>query len=426
MPELNSQNHKLAEHYFRHEYAKMVAVITRYFGLARLNLAEDIVQDTLLEAIKTWEYKGIPENPTGWLYTVAKNKALNAIKRMTYQQNYEKDEHDFHAGQPLENPIEAVFTREKIADDQLRMMFACCHPSISRDAQITLMLKTLCGLNITEIASAYLTSEETINKRLVRARKTLRRENVDLEIPATAEIAARLETVIKSIYLMFNEGYAASTGDKVIRFDLCMEAIRLARLLDGNHLFADNATVKALLALMLLNAARFDARIDEEGMIVDMEKQDRGSWRQPLIEQGIAYLENIEMQNALSVYHFMAAISAVHCVAVHFRETDWHKILALYDGMLLIDQSPVVRLNRAIAFAHVNGYPAAIVEAEALRNKGLKNYHYFHSTLAEFYLKAKRYRAATLSLEAAISLCPNDVERRLLNKRLKECQKYYQ
>ena len=426
MTKIKSDENILAEHFFRHEYAKMVAVITRYFGLEQLNLAEDIVQDTLLEAITSWDFKGIPENPTAWLYTVAKNKALNALSRTKYQQKYESEFRHLRSSESLESSVEEVFAEEKVADDQLRMMFACCHPSISPDAQITLMLKTLCGLSIHELANAYLTAEDTINKRLVRARKTLRQKQISLDFPAAGEMTTRLETVIKSIYLLFNEGYNASNGKDHIRFDLCMEAIRLAKLISENRLFRENTTIHALLALMLLNAARFNARIDNQGMIIEMEKQDRRHWHQPLIAEGLSHLEKIKKDEAISDFHFMAAISAIHCTTSHYQQTDWKQILSLYDGLLMLNPSPIVKLNRTVAYANVHGYPKAILQAEALLPTELKEYHHLHSTLAEFYLKARRYNKACSSLVTAIQLNPNEAELKLLKARLTDCQKHIQ
>ncbi|MCI0617216.1 sigma-70 family RNA polymerase sigma factor, partial [bacterium] len=285
-----TQSKELAEHFFRHEYSKMVAVMTRYFGISQVDLAEDVVQDTLLEAIKFWEYKGIPDNPKAWLYTVAKNKALNAIKRKKLQNRYENEIEHAHAGQNLEASIDQLFSEQRIADDQLRMIFACCHPVISQESQIALILKTLCGLSISEIAKAYLTTNETINKRLVRARKILRQNHIQFEIPNEKELEERLNTVLKTIYLLFNEGYSATNGSRLIRYELCMEAIRLVELIISNSSFKSNTPVHALLALMLLDAARFEARQDGEGNIIEMSKQDRSKWSQALINKGLYHL----------------------------------------------------------------------------------------------------------------------------------------
>ena len=250
--DMNEQQEKeqLVEHFFRREYAKMVSVITRYFGAGQVDLAEEIVQDALLEAIKSWNYHGTPENPTAWLYTVAKNKALNRMKKSKYQQKYENESKHSQTIATLNAPIDELFSDQSIADDQLRMMFVCCHPSISPDAQITLILKTLCGLSITEIAKAYMTSNEAINKRLVRARKKLKQNNIQFDLPKDDELDGRLDIVLEAIYLLFSEGYHATKGDALIRYELCLEAVRLITLIVHNRLFEDDAKANALLALM--------------------------------------------------------------------------------------------------------------------------------------------------------------------------------
>lgn len=415
------KSNELAAHFFRHEYAKMVAVIAKYFGLGQLNLAEDIVQDTLLEAITSWDYRGIPENPTAWLYTVAKNKALNAANRKKYRDQYEIEAQHRQTGHSLDASVDEIFTDARIADDQLRMMFACCHSSLSQESQVALILKTLCGLSITEIAKAYITNEETMNKRLVRARKTLRQNNVRFAIPEPAEITARIDAVLKTIYLLFNEGYSATKGRRVIRYDLCMDAVRLVELLVGNKLFQGRATIHALLALMLLNASRFNARENEAGDIIEMAKQDRTEWDQKLINKGLAHLDRIEDSGEVSVYHFMAGISAYHCTAPDYAQTDWRGILALYDGLISHDSSPVVQLNRAIAISYVHGHARAIEVVEGLVSTALKDYYLLHSTLAELYRKAGRYAEAQASLVKAIDMGPTDSELRLLNFKLEHC-----
>ncbi len=419
-----TQSKELAEHFFRHEYSKMVAVMTRYFGISQVDLAEDVVQDTLLEAIKFWEYKGIPDNPKAWLYTVAKNKALNAIKRKKLQNRYENEIEHAHAGQNLEASIDQLFSEQRIADDQLRMIFACCHPVISQESQIALILKTLCGLSISEIAKAYLTTNETINKRLVRARKILRQNHIQFEIPDKKELEDRLNTVLKTIYLLFNEGYSATNGSRLIRYELCMEAIRLVELIISNSSFKSNTPVHALLALMLLDAARFEARQDGEGNIIEMSKQDRSKWSQALINKGLYHLDKITESRQISIYHVLATISAYHCSSPNYESTDWSAILSLYDTLLIFDHSPIVLLNRAIAVAKIHGSEQAIAELVELESTdALKNYYLLHSTLAELYIEQKQYEKAANSLEKAIQLTRNDAEIRLLTSKLEHCNK---
>jgi RNA polymerase sigma-70 factor (ECF subfamily) len=419
-----TQSKELAEHFFRHEYSRMVAVITRYFGIGQVGLAEDVVQDTLLEAIKFWDYKGIPDNPKAWLYTVAKNKALNAIKRKKFQNRYENETRYADVEQYLDASIDELFAEQRIADDQLRMIFACCHPAIAPEAQIALILKTLCGLSISEIAKAYLTTNETINKRLVRARKTLRQNDIQFEIPSEKELEDRLNTVLKTIYLLFNEGYSATNGSKLIRYELCMDAIRLAELIISHSSFKSNTLVHALLALMLLDASRFEARQDEEGNIIEMAKQDRSKWSQALINKGLYHLGKIQESRQISIYHVLATISAYHCSSPNYESTNWGAILSLYDTLIIFDHSPIVLLNRAIAVAKIHGSGQAIAELVELESTGaLENYYLLHSTLAELYIEQKQYEKAANSLEKAVQLTRNDAEIRLLTSKLERCKK---
>lgn len=409
----------LAEHFFRQEYAKMVAVITRYFGLDKVNMAEDIVQDTLVEAISNWEYKGIPENPEAWLYTVAKNKALNLLKRDQYQQTYAKQLETID-----QSSVESIFSEEQIADDQLRMMFACCHPAISQESQVSLMLKTLCGLSIGEIANAFLTSNETINKRLVRARKTLKEKEVSFDLPDSTDLDSRLETVLKTIFLLFNEGYSASKGDRLIKYELCLEAIRLSELVSNHPQFTRYSGPNALLSLMLLNASRFQTRVDAHGNFVRMVHQDRTGWNQQLISRGLWHLQKINESNEIGLYHILAAISAYHCTAPSYEATDWSAILKMYDALSSFDKSPLVQLNRAIALAQVEGYEAAIKVLLTLEKELPPSYYLFHSTLADLYIETSDYKQALIRLEEALKHAGVDSEVQIIEKRIAACKEH--
>lgn len=407
----------LAEHFFRLEYAKIVAVITPYFGLSKIDLAEDIVQDTLLEAIHTWEFKGIPENPTAWLYTVAKNKALNTLKKVKNQENYLISK----ISDTL--TVDTLFTDEQIADDQLRMMFACCHSTISPEAQVSLILKTLCGLSIGEIARAFLTSNETINKRLVRARKTLKEENISLELPAADVLETRLETVLKTIFLLFNEGYSTSKGDDLINHDICLESIRLVELICNNNQFKGYSKPHALLALMLLNGARFNARVDKTGYMVRMEDQDRSLWNQHLITRGLRHLDMINSSKELSIYHILATISAYHCIAKEFSQTNWQGILQMYDVLQTIDDSPLVRLNRVIPLTQLQGIEKGIEEVLSLKDSIPQNYLPYHTTVADLYIRKEAYGLAIESLKNALSLSKSTLETKTIEERIKKCER---
>ncbi len=407
----------LAEHFFRSEYAKIVSVITRYFGLQKMNQAEDIVQDTLMEAINTWEFKGIPENPQAWLYTVAKNKAINALKKNGYDTNYRNS---------LDNTsqeIDIEFSEGQIADDQLKMMFVCCHSSISQEAQICLTLKTLCGLSTDEIARAFLSSSETINKRLVRARRALRENNISFDFPDTKALKERFETVLKTIFLLFNEGYSVSKGEKLINYELCLESIRLAELLHDHKDFQHHPSLNGLLALMLLNASRFDARVDKTGQMILLPDQDRSLWNEQLINRGLIHLKELSSQNVISTYHILATISAYHCIAKDYESTDWNGILNMYDTLIKIDSSPLVKFNRAIAISKVDGAKPAIKELLKLESQIPTPYYLFQSTLADMYIKVNNHKAALMRLEKALPQTNTELERKTIANRITLCKK---
>lgn len=417
MTQKTGEGKALAAHFFRQEYAKIVAVITRYFGVDQMNMAEDIVQDTLLEAISHWEYKGIPENPQAWLYTVAKNKALNVLKRDQYQETYNKQ-----AAAMDRSPVTSLFSDQQIADDQLRMMFACCHPAISSESQVCLMLKTLCGLSIGEIASAFLTSDETINKRLVRARKSLRDTDTRFELPDHVDLEARLSTVLQTIFLLFNEGYSASRGNRLIKYELCLEAIRLTELITADTRFRKFASANAMLSLMLLNASRFEARIDKEGNFTRMEDQDRSLWNQQLISRGLWHLQKINESEEIGLYHILATISAYHCTAASYEATDWPAILQMYDALSSFDKSPLVQLNRAIALSRVEGPESAIEVLLALEKELPPTYYLFHSTLADLYIASDDFSQAISRLQKALAHAEVDSEIEIIRKRIATCE----
>lgn len=418
----NENINRLLDHLFRHESGKLVSVLTRIFGADNLDLAEDVVQDSIVEAYKQWTFSGIPDNPAGWLYTVSKNKALNILNREKHKREYADEiagysESELSSGQILDH----YFSEKDIADDQLRMIFICCHPSIPADSQIALTLKTLCGFSIKEIARAFLTNDETINKKLVRARQKLRQNKIAFEVPESKNLYKRLNTVLKTIYLMFNEGYSASTGKDVIRTELCEEAIRLTEMISEHDAIQDKSEVYALLSLMQLNSSRFSARLNEAGLSLTMAEQDRSVWNRELIQTGLSNLERtINGTNNISVYHILAAISASHCVALSYESTDWKNILSLYDSLLEFDDSPVVLLNRAIALSKVYGAEKGIKELELIKdNPAIKSYHLFYSALAQFYFEINDFSKAAESLEKAIQLSTMTSEKILLEERRK-------
>lgn len=419
MPEQLEIN-QLIDHLFRHESGRIVAVLTRIFGSENLDLAEDVVQDSLIEAIKQWAYKGVPDNPSAWLFKVAKNKALNVINREKYKRQYSTDvvhllQSEWTAGPAADH----LFSENEIRDDQLRMMFTCCHPSISPDSQVALILKTLCGFSIPEIAKAFLTNEENINKRLVRARQRIRESKIPFEIPAGNGLKKRLQTVLETIYLLFNEGYSASTGADLIRYEICEEAIWLAEIIVHHPSVHHQSNVYALLALMQLNASRFKARQDATGNILTLEQQNRSRWDFTLMEKGFINLEKSMPCEEISIYHILATISSYHCSAPDYKSTDWKSILSLYDRLVQIDNSPVVLLNRAVAISKVTGAETAISELEKLKSTpSLKSYHLFYAVQAEFYIEMNSFPEAIAMLNQAVDLAPLDSEKVFLRKKL--------
>ena len=397
----------------------MVATLTRIFGTEHLTLAEDVVQEALVRAFQTWPYYGVPENPSAWIMRTSRNLALDVVRRQKVFR--EKEAEIVHLIEGA-SPEVAVFTEQEIADDRLRLMFVCCHPSVPEDAQAALALKILCGFSVTEIARAFLTTDAAIAKRLTRAKQKIRDAHIPFEIPAGAEIARRLDGVLQALYLLFNEGYKASSGDKLVREEICQEAIRLATLLAA-HPVGNRPKTHALLALMLLNGARFPTRVDEEGNLLLLESQDRGQWDQALIARGMRHFAQSAAGDEITEYHLQAAITACHCGARDYESTDWQQILSLYDALLAFDPSPVVALNRAIAVANLRG-PAAGLEAIAAipdRDK-LSSYYLLHAVLGEFESRQNHRAVAARHFQEALRLAESRSERAFLEKKLLACR----
>src|SRR2546425_2136265 len=332
---------QLVEHLFRHESAKMVATLTRIFGIEHLNLAEDVVQEALGRALQTWPYRGIPENPSAWIMRASRNLALDVIRREKVFRGKETEIARLIEAGGSSTPEAVIFSENEITDDRLRMMFVCCHPMIPPEAQVALALKTLCGFSVTEISRAFLTTEAAIAKRVTRAKQKIQEAHVPFEIPVGDEMARRLDSVLHSLYLLFNEGYKASSGDKLVREELCHEAIRLAALL-AEHPAGNQPRTHALLALMLLNGARLLTRIYGAGNILRLQDQDRADWNGPMIARGFFHLAQSAAGDELNEYHLQAGIAACHCAAKDYPSTDWPQILSLYDRLTELNDSPVV------------------------------------------------------------------------------------
>lgn len=361
-----------------------------------MELAEDVTSESFLSAMETWPYKGVPANPVAWLYAVAKNKAVNQLKRSHVFST--KIASEIKSSLPEDAQPEIDFSEKNITDSQLQMLFAICHPSLPAEAQIGLSLRILCGFGIEEISNAFLTGKDTINKRLSRAKEKLRRENIRIEFPPETEIHQRLDNVLTTLYLLFNEGYYSESHDNILREELCWEAMRLTHLLVDNEK-TNLPTVNALMALMCFHASRFKARKDQSGEMILYEQQDESLWDQELIAKGAYFLRQASQGKVLSKYHLEAGIAYWHTVKTDTKEK-WESILQLYNFLLQVQYSPVAALNRTYAFFKVHGREAAIIEAEKL---DLSNNHFYFTLLGELYTrvdnkKAKQHFATALLL----------------------------
>ncbi|HTN07568.1 RNA polymerase sigma factor [Agriterribacter sp.] len=385
-------------------------MLTKAFGFEHIEAAEDIAGETFLAALEIWPYKGVPENPPAWLYTVAKNKAKNYIKR-----NHIFSEKIIprvkHASDAF-GEIKIDLSDQNIKDSQLQMLFAICHPSIAAEAQIGLSLRILCGFGIEEIANAFLTNKETINKRLFRAKEKLRLEKVQIEFPGEAEIGKRLETVLTTLYLLFNEGYYSESHDSVLREDLCLEAMRLMYLLVENA-STNLPHVNALLSLMCFHASRFAARKNNNGKIVLYHDQDETLWNDELIARGTFYLHQASVGNTVSKYHVEAGIGWWHTRKADTQEK-WENILQLYNRLLQIEYSPVAALNRTFALSKVKGKQAAIIEAEKLQ---LTSNHFYYTLLGELYKDIDNKKAKE-NFQTAYALAKTQTDKQIIEKEM--------
>jgi RNA polymerase sigma factor (sigma-70 family) len=395
---------------FRTEFRKIVSVLCTHFGLEHMEAAEDIAGETFLSALETWPFRGIPQNPTAWLYLVAKNKARNMIHRKNLFSK--KIEGEWKATLAGMEEIDIDLSEKNMEDSQLQMLFALCHPSIPAEAQIGLSLRILCGFGIEEIANAFLTNKEVINKRLFRAREKLRFEGVPIEFPSEAGIDLRLETVLTTLYLLFSEGYYSESQDAVLREDLCLEAMRLTHLLLENDQ-TNRPEVNALFSLMCFHASRFEARKDQHGEIVLYQDQDEKLWNEDLIKKG-AYFMHLASQGAeMSKYHLEAAIAYWNTQKSDSQEK-WENILQLYNRLLQLEYSPIAAMNRTYALSKAYGREVAIAEAEKLQ---LEGNHFYFTLLGELYTGIDDKKAA-LYLQKAFLLARTGTDKKTIQKKL--------
>jgi RNA polymerase sigma factor (sigma-70 family) len=404
---------ELPEHWFRHEFGRLVAALVRRFGARRVELCEDAVQAALLRAVEVWPQRGSPDDRSAWLYRVAHNRVVDGIRRERRS-----------AAAPDERTTEAdteahvVHLEREVTDDQLRLLFVCADPAIPHDSQVALALKTLCGFSTEEIAARFFQSVDAIHKRLQRARAALRAGAVAIDTPPLTELVTRLPAVLHIIYLLFTEGHSSSLADAPIRRELCEEAIRLGELV-ADHPVAAAAEADALVALMVLTAARFDARLDDRGELLRLEEQDRTRWDATLIQRGLARLSRAARGDVISRYHLEAAISLEHGLAPSYRETRWQEITRLYRMLAAVAPSPLVTLNQAIAVAEWQGPDAGLALLEATPPPPwLQGYHLWDATLGELHRRRGDRARAASHLARALAAAPTPAEKALLARRL--------
>ena len=411
------------DHLFRREAGRMVATLTRIFGVHNLALAEDVVQDAFCRALEVWKFRGMPENPSAWLMATAKNRALDVLRRERTARTFAPE-----VGRLLESEwtlapaVEELFGPAAIRDDQLRMMFTCCHPRLSEEAQVALILHILCGFTVDEVASAFVSSHAAIEKRITRGKKTLAAAKKLFDVASVGELSKRLPAVRRALYLLFNEGYHGASAETAVRGDLCREAMRLASLL-LDHPAGRQPATHALAALMHLHAARLPARVDAAGNLRSLFDQDRSLWDRHLASEGIRLLEISAAGPEASEYHLEAAIAAVHVRARTAEETDWATIVSLYDALLAIRPSPIVALNRAIAVAQQEGPERGLEEIGAIAGRErLAMYPFYPAAVGELELRRGRPAAARERFLGALSLARNPAERRFLEGRVMACR----
>jgi RNA polymerase sigma-70 factor (ECF subfamily) len=412
-----------SDHLFRRESGRMVAALTRIFGIHNLALAEDVVQDAFCRAMEVWPFRGMPENPSAWLMATAKNRALDVLRRERTARIFAPEVGRLlESGSTLAPAIEELFGPNDIKDDLLRMMFSCCHPRLTEESQVALVLHILCGFGIDEIASAFVIGHGAMEKRITRAKKVLAGSRRLFDIAAPAGFAARLPAVHTALYLLFNEGYHGASAISTVRAELCHEAMRLAALL-LEHPFSRTPPSYALAALMCLNAARLPSRLDGAGDLNALIDHDRSRWNQQLIDEGLRLLELSAGGDELSPYHIEAAIASIHATAARMEDTDWERIVSLYDALMKIRPSPIVALNRAIAVAQRDGPEQGLAELRAIYDQErLSRYLFYPAAFGELELRLGMREAAGAHFRTARDLARSPMERKFLAQRISACE----
>jgi RNA polymerase sigma factor (sigma-70 family) len=411
-----------SEHLFRRESGRMVAALTRIFGVHNLALAEDVVQDAFCRAMEVWPYRGAPENPSAWLMATAKNCALDVLRRERTARTFAPE-----LGRLLQSEwtvapvIEELFGSSEIKDNLLRMMFSCCHPRLPEESQVALVLHILCGFSVSEIANAFVSGHAAMEKRITRAKKVLANSKKLFDVSAPVDFSARLPAVHTALYLLFNEGYHGASTESAVRADLCHEAMRLAAVLLEHPLGTTSATY-ALAALMCLNAARLPSRLDGARNLKAFEDQNRSAWDRELVDEGLQFLERSAEGTELSPYHVEAAIASIHAAAIRMEETDWGKIVSLYDTLMRIRPTPIVALNRAIAVAQKDGPERGLQEIRSIAGGDrLLKYPFYPAAIGDLEWRRGNYEAARKYFRQARSIARNPMERAFLDQRASAC-----
>ena len=412
---MSSASATAVETVYRAEWGRIVATLIRLIG--DFDLAEECAQEAFAAAVDQWRATGVPALPRAWIIQTARNKAIDRIRR---QGKYAEKLALYGNSEIGTESQEPNYDTGEIPDDRLRLIFTCCHPALALEAQVALTLRTLCGLETEEIARAFLTSTTTMAQRLVRAKRKIRDAKIPYVVPETNAIAERVDAVLTVIYLVFNEGYAATRGNSLLRLDLCSEAIRLGRVVASLMAPQTPREATALVALMLLHDARREARLDETGEIVVLEEQDRSRWKREQIREALPLVEEA-MRGTPGPLALQAAIAAVHCRAARAEETNWREIVRLYDALALVQPSPVVSLNRAVAVAMAEGPQRGLdLMKELAAASDLENYHLLHAARADMHRRLGSNPEAAEEYQKALALVTNDSERRYLEKRLKQ------
>lgn len=409
-------------HLFRRESGRMVAVLTRIFGVHNLPLVEDVVQDAFCRALEVWAFRGVPENPSAWLMTAAKNRALDLLRRERTARTHEPELSRLLQSEWTLAPVVAdMFSESAIHDDQLRMMFSCCHPRLPEESQVMLVLHILCGFSINEVAGAFVTTYTAIEKRIQRAKKILAGSKTLFDTQSPTEFSSRLPAVQRALYLLFNEGYHGASAECAVHVELCQEAMHLTAMV-LQHPLGATPDCYALAALMSLNRARLPARLTTSGKLNSLFEQDRSLWDQKLVSEGLQLLELSATGSNATEYHIQAAIAAVHATAPSVEETDWGKIVSLYDALMKIGPSPIVALNRAIAIGQHQGAERGLEALRAIADsERLAKYPFYHAAFGESEFQSGRLENAREHFSRALLLSRNAMERQFFEQRLRVC-----